>query len=122
MSNAINTIQAANNGITAITKLVQSAQSLVSQARQTSDTAAQDTLATQFDALLAQIGQLAGDAGFNGINLLGGNSLTVNFNEDATSTTTVTGVDYTNANATIGHRQRRQLADQLSHRYGERPT
>ena len=44
MSNAINTIQAANNGLSAITKLVQSAQSLVSQARQTSDTAAQDTL------------------------------------------------------------------------------
>ena len=101
MSNAINTIQAANNGLTAITKLVQSAQSLVSQARQTSDTAAQNTLATQFDALLVQIGQLAGDSGFNGINLLGGDSLTVNFNEDASSKTTVTGVDYTNANATL---------------------
>jgi len=101
MSNAINTIQAANNGLSAITKLVQSAQSLVSQARQTSDTAAQNTLATQFDALLVQIGQLAGDSGFNGINLLGGDSLTVNFNEDATSKTTVTGVDYTNANATL---------------------
>ena len=36
MSNGINTIQAANNGITAITKLVQSAQALVSQAQQTS--------------------------------------------------------------------------------------
>ena len=38
MSNGINTIQAANNGITAITKLVQSAQALVSQAQQTTDT------------------------------------------------------------------------------------
>ena len=37
MSNGINTIQAANNGITSITKLVQSAQALVSQAQQTSD-------------------------------------------------------------------------------------
>jgi flagellin-like hook-associated protein FlgL len=99
MSNAINTIQAANNGITAITKLVQSAQSLVSQANQTTDTATRATLSTQFDALLTQIGQLAGDSGFNGVNLLGGDSLTVNFNEDATSKTTVTGVDYTNANA-----------------------
>ena len=59
----------------------------------------QDTLSTQFDALLTQIGQLAGDSGFNGVNLLGGDSLTVNFNEDATSSTTITGVDYTNANA-----------------------
>ena len=100
MSNAINTIQAANNGITAITKLVQSAQALTSQAKQTSDTTTRDSLATQFDALLVQIGQLAGDAGFNGVNLLGGDDLTVNFNEDATSSTSITGVDYTNANAT----------------------
>jgi flagellin len=99
MSNAINTIQAANNGITAITKLVQSAQALTSQAKQTTDTTTRGSLATQFDALLTQIGQLAGDAGFNGVNLLGGDNLTVNFNEDATSSTSITGVDYTNANA-----------------------
>jgi flagellin-like hook-associated protein FlgL len=97
---AINTIQAANNGISAITKLVQSAQSLVSQAQQTTDTATRATLSAQFDDLLTQIGQLAGDAGFNGINLLGGDDLTVTLNETGTSTTTVTGVDYTNANAT----------------------
>ena len=34
------------------------------------------TLAAQFNALLPQIDQLAGDSGFNGINLLGGNDLT----------------------------------------------
>ena len=100
MSNAINTIQAANNGISAITKLVQSAQALTSQAKQTTDSTTRDSLASQFDALLTQIGQLAGDAGFNGVNLLGGDDLTVNFNEDATSSTSITGVDYTNANAT----------------------
>src|ERR1051326_9283072 len=38
MSNAFNTIQAANNGITSITKLVQHAQALGCQAQQTSDT------------------------------------------------------------------------------------
>lgn len=97
MSNAINTIQAADNGITAITKLVQSAQSLVSQAQQTSDTNVRATLAGQFDDILTQIGQLAGDSGFNGINLLGGDDLTVTLNEDASSTTTITGVDYTDA-------------------------
>lgn len=97
MSNAVSTIQAANNGITAITKLVQSAQSLVSQAQQSADTATQATLATQFDNLLTQIGQLAGDSGFNGVNLLAGNSLTVTLDETGNSTTTVTGVDYTNA-------------------------
>jgi flagellin-like hook-associated protein FlgL len=98
MSTGINTIQAANNGISAITKLVQSAQSLTSQAQQTSDTTVRASLATQFDALLTQIGQLAGDAGFNGINLLAGNTLTVQLNETNSSSTAVVGVDYTNAN------------------------
>jgi flagellin len=99
MSNGINTIQAANNGITAITKLVQSAQALVSQAQQTSDTATLASLSTQFDALLTQIGQLAGDSGFNGVNLLGGDTLTVTLNETGSSTATVAGVNYTDATA-----------------------
>ena len=98
MSSGINTIQAANNGITSITKLVQSAQALVSQAQQTTDATTKATLAGQFNSLLTQIGQLAGDSGFNGINLLGGDTLTVTLNETATSTVTVTGVNYTNAN------------------------
>jgi flagellin len=98
MSNGINTIQAANNGITSITKLVQSAQALVSQAQQANNTTTQAALSTQFNALLSQIGQLAGDAGFNGINLLAGNTLTVTLNESGSSTAAVTGVNYTNAN------------------------
>ncbi|MGB7576955.1 MAG: flagellin [Pseudolabrys sp.] len=99
MSNAINTIQAANNGITAITKLVQSAQALTSQANQTTDTTVRATLSSQFDALVTQIGQLAGDSGFNGINLLGGDTLTVTLNETGTSSTSVVGVDYRTATA-----------------------
>jgi flagellin len=94
MSNGINTIQAANNGITAITKLVQSAQSLVSQAQQANNTTTQASLATQFDSLLTQIGQLAGDSGYNGVNLLAGNTLSINLNETGSSTTSVTGVNY----------------------------
>src|SRR5664280_687446 len=98
MSNGINTIQAANNGITSITKLVQSAQALVSQAQQANNTTTQASLATQFNSLLAQIGQLAGDSGFNGVNLLAGNTLTVTMNDTGSSTVSVAGVDYTNAN------------------------
>ncbi|HUL88205.1 MAG TPA: flagellin [Pseudolabrys sp.] len=85
MSNGINTIQAANNGISAITKLVQSMQALTSQAQQTADTTVRATLASQFDSLLTQIDQLAADSGFNGINLLGGNDLTITMNPDDTS-------------------------------------
>lgn len=99
MSNAVNTIQAANNGITSITKLVQSAQALVSQAQQANNTTTQAALSTQFNSLLTQIGQLAGDSSFNGINLLAGNTLTVTLNETGSSSTTVTGVNYTNAAA-----------------------
>jgi flagellin len=104
MSNGINTIQAANNGLSSITKLVQSAQALNSQAQQTSDTTVRATLASQFDALLTQIGTLAGDSGFNGINLLGGNDLTITLNENGSSSVTVSSVDYTNAtsNAATG--------------------
>src|SRR5436305_6144768 len=46
MSSGINTIQAANNGLTSITKLVQSAQALASQAQQTSDVTVRLGLAT----------------------------------------------------------------------------
>ena len=91
MSTAINTIGAANNGITAITKLVQSAQSLTSQAKQTTDANTRASLSSQFNDVLSQIGTLAGDSGFNGINLLDSNDLTVTLNEDASSTTSVTG-------------------------------
>ena len=101
MSNGINTIQAAGNGITSITKLVQSAQALISQAQQTADTAVRATLATQFDAIRTQIDQLSADSGFNGINLLNNNSLTVTLNETGTSSVTVTGVDFDSAGLLI---------------------
>jgi len=101
MSTGINTIQAANNGLSAITKLVQSAQSLASQALQTSDTTVRSSLATQFGSILTQVDQLAGDAGFNGINLLNGNNLTVVLNESGTSSVTVTGVTDTSTGLSI---------------------
>src|SRR5581483_10714724 len=58
MSSGMSTIQAANNGITSLTKLVQSAQALVSQANQTTDTTVRASLASQFDSIMGQIDQL----------------------------------------------------------------
>ena len=78
---------------------MQSAQALTSQANQTTDTSVRATLSSQFDALVTQIGQLAGDAGFNGINLLGGDTLTVTLDETGSSTTSVVGVNYMDATA-----------------------
>ena len=101
MSNGVNTIQAANNGITSITKLVQSAQALISQAQQTADTTVRAGLAVQFDAIRSQIDTLSQNSGFNGINLLGGNNLTVTLNENGTSSVTITGVTFDSAGLAI---------------------
>ena len=53
------------------------------------------SFATQFDELRTQIDQLTTDASFNGVNLLAGDSLTVNFNEDSSSSLNITGVTFT---------------------------
>lgn len=97
MSMGINTIQAANNGLTSITKLVQSAQSVVTQAQQTSDTTVRATLAAQYNEIRNQIDQLASDAGINGINLLRGNNLTITLNETGTSSVVISGFNDTTA-------------------------
>jgi flagellin len=52
------------------------------------------TLQGNYNALLKQIDQLAGDASYNGVNLLNGNNLTVNFNENGTSSLIITGVTF----------------------------
>jgi|SRR4051794_29549814 flagellin len=106
MSTAISTIQAANNGLTSITKLVQSAQALASQAMQTSDATVRSGLATQYNAIKTQIDQLAGDSGFNGINLLNSTvstNLTVQLNERNTSSVTVNAVDSTSTGLAINN-------------------
>ncbi|MBX6329868.1 MAG: flagellin [Pseudolabrys sp.] len=101
-SNAIQTIQAATNGIDSITKLVQSAQAIARQAQQSTDTAERTTLQSQFNDLLTQIDELAGDASFNGVNLLNGDNLTVVFNEQGTAKLTITGVTDTSNGLSIG--------------------
>src|SRR3954463_8174233 len=97
MSNGINTIQAAKNGIPSIPKLVQSAQALISQAQQTSDAPPRLSLSVQFGAIQTQINTLATDSGFNGINLLNGNNLAVTLNETGTSSVTITAVTFDSA-------------------------
>jgi flagellin-like hook-associated protein FlgL len=56
---------------------------------------ARDKLVNDYNTLLTQIDQLASDSGFNGVNLLSGDSLKVQFNETNTSTLTVKGVSTT---------------------------
>jgi flagellin len=52
------------------------------------------TLQANYNGLLSQITQLAGDSGYNGVNLLNGNNLTIDFNPSGTSSLTITGVNF----------------------------
>jgi len=56
--------------------------------------ATRTSLATQYDDIRTQISQLAADSGYNGVNLLNGDSLQVVFNETGTSTQSITGVKF----------------------------
>ncbi len=59
--------------------------------------ATRSSLATQYNNLLTQIDQLAGDSGYNGINLLNGDALKVVFNEKGTSSLSISGVKFNSA-------------------------
>jgi flagellin len=50
-----------------------------------------ESLSKQFDELRTQIDQLAKDSGYNGVNLLNGDNLKIQFNESNTSSLTLTG-------------------------------
>ena len=52
------------------------------------------TLQNNYNGLLTQINQLAGDASFNGVNLLAGDNLTLDFNPSGTSSLTIQGVNF----------------------------
>jgi flagellin-like hook-associated protein FlgL len=54
-----------------------------------------DKFETDYNELRLQIDQLAGDANYQGVNLLRGDDLTINFNESQTSQLTIRGVDFT---------------------------
>src|ERR1700722_2649872 len=56
--------------------------------------ATRSTLQSQYNDLLTQINQLSSDSSYNGINLLGGDSLKVTFNETGTSSLTIQGVNF----------------------------
>jgi flagellin len=59
-------------------------------------------LAQQFDAVRAQIDQLAADAGFNGQNLLAGSTLVIGLNDTGDAAATISGSAVTAASLGIG--------------------
>jgi len=59
--------------------------------------ATRSSLENDYNAILAQIDQLAKDSSYNGINLLNGDNLKVMFNENGTSSLTIAGVTFDSA-------------------------
>jgi flagellin-like hook-associated protein FlgL len=95
MSEAVQTVKAADTGIEGIQTLIQAAKSLAQSAKSAANSAEVDTLMTQFNGILDQIDDMSGDSNYKGVNLLGGSSetLTVSFDESGTSTLGLTGFD-----------------------------
>jgi flagellin len=91
MSEAIQTIKAANNGLEAMTDMIASAKSLAQSAMATNDLSERQTLQGQYDAMLDQISDITDDSGYKGTNLLDSantQSITVSFDESGTSSLT----------------------------------
>jgi flagellin len=95
MGEAIQTIEAADNAIEAISDLIASAKSLAQSALSGETEEEVTEYITQFNELMTQIDNLAGDATYAGVNLLGGTteSLEVFFDEEGDSGITITGFD-----------------------------
>lgn len=94
MSQAVQTLNAASDGIDSILDLISDAKSLAKSALASSDDDTRAEYLSQFTSLLTQIDELADDSGYNGVNLLGGSTETLDvvFNEDGDSKRTLTGV------------------------------
>jgi flagellin-like hook-associated protein FlgL len=94
MGEAIQTVNAANDGITSITALIAAAKGLGQSAR-SADNTGRNTLSTQFNAMLTQITALATDSNYKGKNFLKSDSLQVLFNENGSASMNIQGFSAT---------------------------
>jgi flagellin len=102
MSEAIQTIKAANVGVENINTLIAQAKSLAQSALSVSATTDAATFATQYSTVLQQINMMAQDSGYKGVNLLQGAQLTVQFASEAdTSYLNLTGFGDTSTNFNV---------------------
>jgi flagellin-like hook-associated protein FlgL len=79
MSEAIQTIKAANVGVEGINNLIAQAKSLAQSAMSAATTTEATALASQYGTVMTQINEMAADSGYKGVNLLQEGSLTVEF-------------------------------------------
>ncbi|MFH1135304.1 MAG: flagellin [Pseudomonadota bacterium] len=95
MSEAIQLITAANDGVEALLDLIDSIQSLANSALTATDQTEVNSLETQFNDIMDQMNMVVDDSYYKGTNLLAGvtETLDVFFNPDGTSKLTLTGED-----------------------------
>ena len=98
MGQGIQTIQAANEGIEAVTSYVEQLKSIANSAFALDPTVAtyEETVTSykeQYDRILDEIGTLVKDSSYQGVNLLTGGKLTVTFNETRSHRFTIQGDD-----------------------------
>lgn len=93
MNEAINMIKAADNGVKAISTLLENMRGIINQAREEGATGATAAQVTQYGAVITQLGLIAQDSGYKGVNLLQTGTVTVNFDTDTSSQLVVTGFD-----------------------------
>lgn len=106
MGQAVQVLKAADEGITAITSYLEQMQAVAQEALDQANAAGgppvdEATLEASFDELRTQLDSVAGDSGYRGTNLLDSGTLEVTFNEDASSTLSVTGVDFSSGGFTV---------------------
>ena len=101
MGEAMKTIEASNTGIEGIYDLLDQMKSLATAAKTAATTDAAKTLTSQYYEVVSQLGKLANDANYGGINLLQGDSLTVDFDEGGTNQLSIAGFTVSTSGATI---------------------
>jgi flagellin-like hook-associated protein FlgL len=106
MSEAIQTIKAANVGLEGITSLLAQAKSLAQSALSASTTAEAISFGSAYNTVMTQINEMAADSGYKGVNLLQSGELTVQFAPTAgDSTLKLTGFGTTVAEFSIAGMQ-----------------
>jgi len=103
MTEAIQSIKTADQGITGIKTLIEAASGLIQSAYSASVTD-RSTLQTQYSTIMTQVTKMVSDSSYKGTNFLTNGSLSVAFNADGSSTLTVTGfsADRTSLGLTTG--------------------
>jgi flagellin-like hook-associated protein FlgL len=108
ISEAIQTIKAADSGVKGILSTVESLRGIVAQARSALNDSVNGAtnlsgLATQYNEVIQQMNNLRNDASYKGVNFLSATTttLTVNFNENATTKLNMSGFDASSSGLTI---------------------